>query len=155
MAENLRLKERCKGVHYVDLGESFPTSIYLQKLASIQPRTSLVKFARSPSTDPPGPRDPIFPLPAKLRERQHARVSIRDRLIRHYFPLGLRLSRHSPVVTQNGSLMNLFNKFHEITKLVHIHQVHQNLSLLIKNAPFFIAIHHYSPTEFDACVHII
>ena len=35
----------CKGVHYVDLGESFQTHIYLQSLASIQPRTSPVKFA--------------------------------------------------------------------------------------------------------------
>ena len=34
----------CKGMHCVDLGESFPTSIYLQKSASIQPRTSLSKF---------------------------------------------------------------------------------------------------------------
>ena len=41
---------RCKGMHCVDLGESFPTSIYLQNVASIQPRTSLVKFARSPCT---------------------------------------------------------------------------------------------------------
>ena len=41
-------------MHCVDLGESFPESIYLQNLASIQPRTSLVKFARSPRTDPPG-----------------------------------------------------------------------------------------------------
>ena len=48
----------CKGVHCVDLGESFPTSIYLQKSVSIQPRTSLVKFARSPRTDPPGPPRP-------------------------------------------------------------------------------------------------
>ena len=31
-------------MHCVDLGESFPTSIYLQNLASIQPRTSLLKF---------------------------------------------------------------------------------------------------------------
>jgi hypothetical protein len=31
-------------VHCVDLGESFPTSIYLQKSASIQPRTSPSKF---------------------------------------------------------------------------------------------------------------
>ena len=54
--ENFEIRERCKGVHCVDLGESFPTSIYLQNLASIQPRTSLVKFARSPRTDPPGPR---------------------------------------------------------------------------------------------------
>ena len=33
---------------------AIPTSIYLQNLASIQPRTSFVKFARSPCTDPPG-----------------------------------------------------------------------------------------------------
>ena len=38
--ENFEIRERCKGVHCVDLGESFPTSIYLQKSASIQPRTS-------------------------------------------------------------------------------------------------------------------
>ena len=44
-------QKRCKGVRCVDLGESFRTSIYLQNLASIQPRTSLVKFARSPRTD--------------------------------------------------------------------------------------------------------
>ena len=37
---NCEIRERCKGVHCVDLGESFPTSIYLQNLASIQPRTS-------------------------------------------------------------------------------------------------------------------
>ena len=36
-------------MHCIDLGESFPN---LQKLASIQPRTSLVKFVRSPRTDP-------------------------------------------------------------------------------------------------------
>ena len=31
-------------MHCVDLGESFPTSIYLQKSVSIQPRTSPSKF---------------------------------------------------------------------------------------------------------------
>ena len=31
-------------MHCVDLGESFPASIYLQKSASIQPRTSPSKF---------------------------------------------------------------------------------------------------------------
>jgi hypothetical protein len=41
---NFGFEERCKGVHCVDLGESFPTSIYLQKSASIQPRTSSSKF---------------------------------------------------------------------------------------------------------------
>ena len=41
-------------MYFVDLGESFLTYIYLQNLASIQPRTSPFKFARSPRTDPPG-----------------------------------------------------------------------------------------------------
>ena len=41
-------------MHWVDLGESFPTHIYLQNLPSIQPRTSPFKFALSPRTDPPG-----------------------------------------------------------------------------------------------------
>ena len=40
------IPKRCKGVHCVDLGESFPTSIYLQILASIQPRTSPSKLDR-------------------------------------------------------------------------------------------------------------
>ena len=43
------IPRRCKGVHCVDLGESFPTSIHLQMLASIQPRTSPKKFESSSS----------------------------------------------------------------------------------------------------------
>ena len=43
--EEIEIGERCKGVHCVYLAESFPTSIYSQNLASIQPRTSPVKFA--------------------------------------------------------------------------------------------------------------
>ena len=39
-----KIEIRCKGVHCVDLVESFPTSIYLQKSASIQSRTSLSKL---------------------------------------------------------------------------------------------------------------
>ena len=46
--EKIEIRERCKGVHCVDLGKSFPTHIYLQNSASIQPRTSPVQFARSP-----------------------------------------------------------------------------------------------------------
>ena len=42
--EKIEIRERCKGVHCVDLGESAPTRIYLQKSASIQPRTSPSKF---------------------------------------------------------------------------------------------------------------
>ena len=45
--EKIEIRERCKGVHCVDLGESFPTSIYLQKSASIQPRTSPSKFGEN------------------------------------------------------------------------------------------------------------
>ena len=44
--EKIEIRERCKGVHCVDLGERFPTSIYLQNLASIQPRTSPKKFGK-------------------------------------------------------------------------------------------------------------
>ena len=42
--QKIELRERCKGVHFVDLGESFPTHILLQNLASIQPRTSPSKL---------------------------------------------------------------------------------------------------------------
>ena len=45
--EKIEIRERCKGVHCVDLGESFPTNIYLKDLASIQPRTSPKKFESS------------------------------------------------------------------------------------------------------------
>ena len=38
---------RCAKQHRVDLGESFQTHIYLQNLASIQPRTSPLKFVGS------------------------------------------------------------------------------------------------------------
>ena len=39
------ITELCKGVHCVDLGESFQTHIHLQNFVSIQPRTSPLKFA--------------------------------------------------------------------------------------------------------------
>ena len=45
--------ELWKGVHCVDLGESFQTHIYLQNVASIKPRTSPVKFARSLAVQQP------------------------------------------------------------------------------------------------------
>ena len=52
--EKNEIRERYEGVHFVDLDETFPTSIDLQNLASIQRRTSPLRFARSPRTDPPG-----------------------------------------------------------------------------------------------------
>ena len=43
-----------KHVNLVDLVKSFPTNIYLQNLASIQKRTSLVKFAHLAETSANG-----------------------------------------------------------------------------------------------------
>ena len=57
--EKIDIRERCKGVHCVDLGESFPTNIYLQNLASIQPRTSPTKTI--PDTPIPTPPPPLKP----------------------------------------------------------------------------------------------
>ena len=45
--QKIEIAELGKGVHCLDLDESFQTHIYLQSLASIQPGTSPVKFARS------------------------------------------------------------------------------------------------------------
>ena len=50
-------------MHCVDLGESFPTSIYLQNLASIQPRTSPTKtIPDTPIPTPPPPLKPTLTL---------------------------------------------------------------------------------------------
>ena len=64
--ENFEIGERCEGVHCVDLGESFPTSIYLQNLASIQPRTSSPKFAEASKRYPP----PVTNLALLTRRRR-------------------------------------------------------------------------------------
>ena len=56
------IPKRCKGVHCVDLGESFPTSIYLQNLASIQPRMSPKKFGKNGKT---GLRNFLYPYPCQ------------------------------------------------------------------------------------------
>ena len=70
----------CEGVHCVDLGESFQTHIHLQNLASTQPSTSPLKFARSSSaprrrpdarcrraSEPGCPRKAAFGTPTTLR----------------------------------------------------------------------------------------
>ena len=55
--------EQCKSMYFlvdiVDLVKSFPTSSYLQKSASIQPRASLSKFGGTGYgvSTPPTPRD--------------------------------------------------------------------------------------------------
>ena len=75
------IPKRCKGVHCVDLGESFPTSIYLQKSASIQPRTSPSKFGEKfnslftsllSSCPRPPPRSPFAAAPSPPTPRKPA-----------------------------------------------------------------------------------
>ena len=68
------MPKRCTGVHYVGLGESFSTSIYLQMLASIQPRTRLVQFARSPRTDPPSNPEGLSGVQSFRNEGPSSRV---------------------------------------------------------------------------------
>ena len=65
------IPKRCKWVHCVDLGKSFPTHIYLQVLASIQPRTSPVKFTRSPWAQIP--RE-LMKLPLAVQLQRRSRV---------------------------------------------------------------------------------
>ena len=70
MFEKNDITELCKGVHCVDLGESFQTHIFLQNLASVQPRTSPVKFARPLAMQPlssPGRLDDGSTLAASPR----------------------------------------------------------------------------------------
>ena len=43
----IEIVELCKGLLCVNLGESFQTHIFLQKLASMRPRTSPIKFTAS------------------------------------------------------------------------------------------------------------
>ena len=92
LAKN-EIRKRCKGVHCVDLDESFPTNIYLQKLASIQPRTRPVKFARSPCTDPPG-MDRSTPTLGRSTPGLSALMSWCMMPFRHS---GKKSFRHSPI----------------------------------------------------------
>ena len=72
------ITELCKGVHCVDLGESFQTHIYFQNLASIQPRTSPPKFARSLAVQPaPYSADlPLEHLPGIVDDFEEVRVRL-------------------------------------------------------------------------------
>ena len=60
-----------KHVNLVDLVKSFPTNIYLQNLASIQKRTSPVKFAHLAEKSGKGS---ISNLSTKVRDDDHGRV---------------------------------------------------------------------------------
>ena len=78
------IRERCKGVHCVDLGESFPTSIHLQNLASIQPRTSSPRFAEASKRYPPPVINlALVTLPLRQQCLEHVRVEYLHLLKRH------------------------------------------------------------------------
>ena len=67
--EKIEIREQCRGVLCVDLGESIQTHIFLQKLASIQPRTSPVKFARPSNAAVGGCQQAlVFQSPVDSRE---------------------------------------------------------------------------------------
>ena len=85
----LEIAELCRGVHCVDLGESFQTHIYLHNFVSIQPRTSPVKFAVSRDTQHPqiSGLGPQRPGPAGLGRR---RVLGAGRRARRLLPEGRR-----------------------------------------------------------------
>ena len=80
-----------KHVNLVDLVKSFPTNIYLQNLASIQPRTSPIKFAHLAEKSENGS---IANLSTKVRgdRRSHAE-DFREHLLGNGF--------HAVVVQEN------------------------------------------------------
>ena len=88
--EKIETRKRCKGVHCVDLGESIPTHILLQISASIQRRTRLVKFARSPRTDPSGRAESTDDRMALCISHFSYSTSVRERAIVDRFILSRR-----------------------------------------------------------------
>ena len=77
--EKIEIRERCKGGHCVDLGESFQTHICLQNLASIQPLERALQSLPYPVTrQPQRPhlnRDVVAGLPAELGLRSEVNNS--------------------------------------------------------------------------------
>ena len=74
------IPKRCKGVHCVHLGESFPTRIFLQNLASIQAFNEPCKFCplsayRSPRFDNGTLANAA---PTNVADRQEAAKIVRD-----------------------------------------------------------------------------
>ena len=103
-----------KYVNLVDLVKSFPTSIYLQKSASIQPRTSLSKFGgkfnslfiRLLSKDGPAPACHMS-WQASSREAERLRPAVpsedRDaRLSRFMDGAASSMSERLPALSQNN-----------------------------------------------------
>ena len=89
--------ELCKGVYFVDLGESFQTHIYLQNLASIQP---------SPVYQPAGQPAENEPCKVSLRPSRPWPASTGSPL---FAQLGCTADRASELKTSEFELSNLMN----------------------------------------------
>ena len=99
------IAELCKGVHCVDLGESFQTHILLQNLASIQPRTSPVKFEAAPVPQLPRAGVQLDQVPHHVRRRTvpaHANPEAFDCLA-FCSKLSMALSGISGNTAENGA----------------------------------------------------
>ena len=71
-----------KHVNLVDLVKSFPTNIYLQNLASIQKRTSPIKFAHLAEESANGSVPNLLTKPRALVERFGRRGTEQNELFR-------------------------------------------------------------------------
>ena len=88
-------------VNLLDLVKSFQTSIYLQKSASIQPRTSRSKFADPSTGHQHRSVDLVLELLAPELERQAAEVHAREQVL--HPPLhGLRALRGGEVAVEEA-----------------------------------------------------
>ena len=94
-------------MHCVDLGESFQTHIFLQNLASIQPRTTPVKLARgSPCTDPQGAHPRGAPASAEAERQRHARPRVHLRRRAGLLVLQLRGEDYSAAALSDATGLN-------------------------------------------------
>ena len=130
MSENFRkfkakiwknvILELYKGVHCVDLGESFPTHIYLQNLASIQPRTSPLKFVGSRNSWGLHPGGLHFPSAARGPPTRARRSRSRRRRPRGPAPPTRARSRlYQNEILQQNMRLTAFSKLWKICILLH------------------------------------
>ena len=93
--QKVEIAELCKGVHCVDIGESFQTHISLQNLASIQPaRSELQSKWRSPSSSRSSP--------LQLNQQQY-RVQCYFLFVPLRYLQFLKIIRYSSLPSENES----------------------------------------------------
>ena len=138
-AEKKVILEQCKGVHCVDLGESFQIHILLQNLASMQPRTSPVKFARSKKRsshpdDPPAEVMKETPPPLEDAAAQALRSEVNSEL---NFPPKLRGARSRLYRRRFLQVNTRWKALAEIYTM-HSFKTFSNLNFFVKNRQFFL-----------------